>query len=116
MYYTSLNIIILIRINRDLPLDTVKVRMQLSYTKVTIPGTVHKIFRNEGLGGLYKGVWSPLFGELPFGTTVFVTNDFCKRALQKFSLSENKTNFYAGTISGFANTFFTGPLEFLKIK
>ena len=90
--------------------------MQLSYSKETIYGAAKKIFTNEGFRGFYKGVWSPLFGELPFGTTVFVTNDFWKRALQKYNLSVNRANFYAGVISGFANTFFTGPIEFLKIK
>lgn len=98
------------------PLDTVKVRMQLSNSGSSMFGLLTRVVKNEGLTGLFKGVGSPLIGQAPISATAFMSNDFAKRSLANTDLPENQKNFYAGLFTGFATTIFTTPVEYMKIK
>lgn len=74
------------------PLDTVKVRMQVSglhksaaastgtsSTGSSIAQMMLKIVRNEGVFGLYKGVVSPVIGYAPVNAVLFAANDLSIR-------------------------------------
>ena len=75
------------------PFDTVKVRMQLSQTKESMISLAKKIVRDEGVRGFYKGAWSPLLGQIFIWSSAFVANDFSKRGLSWFNISQNTNNF-----------------------
>lgn len=98
------------------PLDTVKVRMQLSPSSASFPSIITQILKNEGLTGLFKGVMSPLLGQAPIGASAFMANDFAKRGLCRTSMSENKQSFISGCFTGACTTIFTTPTEYMKIK
>ena len=57
------------------PFDTVKVLLQTqSSTNPVYSGAVDaatKVLKSEGIGGLYKGVMSPLAGQMFFRATLF---------------------------------------------
>ena len=75
------------------PFDTVKVRMQLSHTKESMISLAKKIVRDEGIRGFYKGAWSSLLGQIFIWSSAFVANDFSKRGLSWFNISQNTNNF-----------------------
>ena len=98
------------------PLDTVKIRMQLSYSNESMFTIANNILRREGFSGFYKGACSPLVGNIFIWSSAFVANDFSKRALSRFDISQNANNFWSGVFSGIVGSYFTTPIEFLKIK
>jgi solute carrier family 25 carnitine/acylcarnitine transporter 20/29 len=98
------------------PLDTVKVRMQLSNVNPPVYTLIKRIIHTEGISGLFKGVASPLLGQAPISASAFMANDFAKRALMKADMSKNQKNFIAGCFTGFVSTVFTTPIEYIKIK
>ena len=98
------------------PLDTVKIRMQLSHSNESMFTIANNILRREGFSGFYKGACSPLVGQIFIWSSAFVANDFSKRALSRFDISQNANNFWSGVFSGIFSSYFTTPIEFLKIK
>lgn len=63
------------------PLDSIKVRMQNSKTKMTLSGAIKSTLRNEGMVGFYKGMGPPLL-TIPFiNSIIFSSYEFCKRMI-----------------------------------
>mmetsp|Transcript_18476 Transcript_18476/g.51844 ORF Transcript_18476/g.51844 Transcript_18476/m.51844 type:complete len:306 (+) Transcript_18476:132-1049(+) len=105
------------------PFDTLKVRLQTQpMDKPIYSGVVDcakKTIQWEGLGGLYKGVTSPLMGQMVFRASLFGAFGESKRWLAKNSDGSHKglspINFYqAGAITGFVAAFTEGPIDFFK--
>ena len=106
------------------PFDTLKVRLQTQPTTNPIYSGVvdcaRKTIQWEGLGGLYKGVASPLAGQMVFRASLFSTFGAAKRWLgtdQATGLSKplSTADFYkAGAITGFVAAFSEGPIDFYK--
>ena len=78
-----------------------------------------KTIQWEGLGGLYKGVASPLVGQMFFRAALFSALGSSKRFLQTQSDGTLKPLsiadcYTAGAMAGFASAFFEGPIDFYK--
>jgi hypothetical protein len=56
------------------PLDTMKVRMQMTSdaNKLGVKSIFLEIIRNEGPSGLFKGMMQPLFASVPNNSIVFI--------------------------------------------
>ncbi|KAG1662642.1 hypothetical protein FOA52_009627 [Chlamydomonas sp. UWO 241] len=105
------------------PFDTLKVRLQSQpMDKPIYTGVVDcfkKTVQGEGVGGLYKGVMSPLAGQMFFRASLFgafgeskrwlgTNADGSMRALQPL-------DFYkAGAMTGLVAAFSEGPIDFYK--
>lgn len=105
------------------PFDTVKVRLQTqSASNPTYSGAidcVKKTLKWEGLGGLYKGVTSPLAGQMFFRASMFSAFGATKRFLAKNPDGSSRTlttaDFYkAGAVTGFVAAFTEAPIDFYK--
>lgn len=102
------------------PFDTLKVRLQTqSATKPVYSGMIDcltKTLRWEGFGGLYKGVASPLVGQMFFRATLFGAYGQSKEYLRARNGGhlEAKHYFMAGGMTGFVAAFAEGPIDFYK--
>jgi solute carrier family 25 carnitine/acylcarnitine transporter 20/29 len=105
------------------PFDTVKVRLQSQDFKNPIYNgpidCVKKTVQWEGLPGLYKGVTSPLAGQMFFRSVLFGAFGQSKSWLATNSDGTTRTlsyaDFYkAGAITGFVAAFVEGPIDFFK--
>lgn len=106
------------------PFDTVKVRLQ-SAPAGTYNGpidVVQKLIKNEGLGGFYKGVLTPLVGVGACVSIQFAVNEYMKRFFIKRneSLADKmlslKQFYICGTAAGFLNGFLASPIEHIRIR
>ena len=99
------------------PLDTIKVRMQISNSKSSLSQSFLRIIRNEGISGLFKGVLSPIASRAPIVAVLFSTNKISKSIFSQYDeLSEGKTEFISGCIAGVSAAFIIVPSDYLKIK
>lgn len=105
------------------PFDTLKVRLQTQPTDKPIYAGVidcaKKTVQWEGLGGLYKGVTSPLAGQMLFRASLFGAFGESKRWLATNADGSARplrtSDFYkAGLITGFIAAFTEGPIDFYK--
>ncbi|CAL5227929.1 g10976 [Coccomyxa viridis] len=105
------------------PFDTAKVRLQTqSSTNPIYSGAldvVKKTIQWEGVPGLYKGVQSPLVGQVVFRSVLFGAFGAAKRWLSTNKDGTTRTlttaDFYkAGAITGFVSAFAEGPIDFFK--
>lgn len=105
------------------PFDTVKVRLQTQPTSNPIYSgavdCVRKTLQWEGVGGLYKGVTSPLAGQMFFRATLFSAFGASKRWLATNPDGSTRTlstaDYYkAGFITGAAAAFTESPIDFYK--
>jgi len=102
------------------PFDTLKVRLQAqSIANPVYNGLVDcfkKTVSKEGIKGLYKGMSSPLVGQMAFRATLFSA-----LAQSKLFLASQGTGklsqpefFVAGAMTGAAASFAEGPIDFYK--
>ncbi|KAL4855135.1 Mitochondrial substrate carrier family protein G [Chlorella vulgaris] len=105
------------------PFDTVKVRLQTQPSANPIYSgaidCVRKTLQWEGVGGLYKGVTSPLAGQMFFRATLFSAFGASKRWLGTNAdgstrALETLDFFKAGFITGAAAAFTEAPIDFYK--
>lgn len=105
------------------PFDTLKVRLQTQPTANPIYSGVidcaRKTVQWEGLQGLYKGVTSPLAGQMFFRASLFGAFGESKRWLGRNADGTTRplvaSDFYkAGAITGFIAAFTEGPIDFYK--
>lgn len=105
------------------PFDTIKVRLQTQPSVNPIYGgfldCAKKTVQWEGLPGLYKGVTSPLAGQMFFRATLFGAFGGSKRWLGTNSDGSARAlstlDFYkAGAMTGFIAAFTEGPIDFYK--
>ena len=61
------------------PLDTIKVRMQISNVPLSIRAVCADMVRHEGYGGFLKGVLSPITGQVPLNAVLFAANSASQR-------------------------------------
>ena len=55
------------------PLETIKVRIQMSSNQVTVKSCIRNLIVNEGALSLWKGLSQPMMGAIPITSMVFVT-------------------------------------------
>ena len=99
------------------PFDTVKVLLQTQSSKNPVySGAVDaasKVIKAEGVGGLYRGVMSPLAGQMFFRATLFFAY---ARAKEFVGTSPEDPLSYAkaGAMAWMAGTFFESPIDLYK--
>jgi len=103
------------------PFDTLKVRLQAqSITNPVYSGVVDcfkQTVSKEGIAGLYKGMSSPLVGQMAFRATLFTSLGQSKVFLsnRKGGGALTKPEFFlAGGMTGFVASFAEGPIDFYK--
>jgi len=111
------------------PFDTIKVRLQTQGH--TAQRHQQLLYRNtwdcfvktlkwEGIGGLYKGVASPLIGQMFFRATLFSSFGQAKKVVSSaFGARSDSAlppvgHFLAGMITGACASFVEGPIDLLK--
>ncbi|KAF6263946.1 mitochondrial carrier domain-containing protein [Scenedesmus sp. NREL 46B-D3] len=97
------------------PFDTIKVRLQTQ----SMGSPFMKTVQWEGLPGLYKGVASPLAGQMFFRASLFGAFGESKRWLATNADGSSRAlrtaDYYkAGAITGFIAAFTEGPIDFYK--
>ena len=99
------------------PFDTVKVLLQTqSATNPAYKGPLDaasKVVKSEGFKGLYKGVTSPLAGQMFFRATLFFGY---ARAKEIVGVSPDDPMSYAkaGLLAWMAGSFFESPIDLFK--
>jgi len=107
------------------PFDTLKVRLQ---TQPSGADAIYKglsdcflqTVRGEGIGGLYKGVGSPLVGQMFFRAIMFSSYGQSVALMQSQSRSPTLPSmpvpyfFCAGAMTGCISSFIEGPIDFFK--
>eukprot|EP01048_Picozoa_sp_COSAG05_P014986 COSAG05_NODE_1752_length_4149_cov_2.831108_3_plen_204_part_00 len=103
------------------PLDTVKVRLvqaQGGSTTAAAKGlrcTFSEIVRLEGLGGLYRGVSSPLAGLVLINAVMFSSFETASKVIGR-GQPPLTTAFLAGLVSGAATTAVDSPVDLVKVQ
>jgi len=107
------------------PLDTIKVRMQLS-KRARMPGapkrgfikTGSEIIKRETALGLYKGLGAVLTGIVPKMAIRFTSYEFYKQMLaDKDGIVTSKSTFLAGLSAGVTEAVcVVTPMEVIKIR
>ncbi|KAL2915067.1 hypothetical protein HK105_205391 [Polyrhizophydium stewartii] len=104
------------------PLDTVRVRLQLSSEFRGLWDCLVQTVRHEGVLGLYKGMAAPLAGVAFVNAVLFSAYGWCRnmqvdaaagQTVRRLSLGQIAL---AGAGAGFVNAFVAGPIEMLKIR
>jgi len=113
------------------PFDTVKTKMQadLNYMKMGMVASFRRLYMEEGIRGLYRGIIPPLFGSSIFRAVQFSVYGGAYRALgddANFGSAVMKEIPYtgglqyrvllAGLASSTARTFIETPLELVKVR
>ncbi|ODM96828.1 Calcium-binding mitochondrial carrier protein Aralar1, partial [Orchesella cincta] len=108
------------------PMDLVKTRMQLQR-----PGLkalhyaiyksnldcLEKAYKNEGLGGLYRGLLPQLFGVAIGKALKLTINDFIRDKLRnRKGKVPLRNEIMAGGCAGLSNVFLANPVEAVKIR
>ena len=104
------------------PLDTLKTRLQTQPRINPIYNGLLDCFKKtiewEGVRGLYKGMTSPLVGQMFFRALLFLSYGEAKRIKTnngKIKIT-NKDYFLCGAIAWFFATFAACPIDFLKTQ
>eukprot|EP01117_Protostelium_nocturnum_P001497 TRINITY_DN117_c1_g1_i4.p1 TRINITY_DN117_c1_g1~~TRINITY_DN117_c1_g1_i4.p1 ORF type:complete len:306 (-),score=62.80 TRINITY_DN117_c1_g1_i4:1141-2058(-) len=100
------------------PTDVVKTRAQLALGKTEgMVSVLQNIFKQEGLGGLYRGILPPILVETPKRAIKFASNEFYKPL---FSDKNGKMGqlgaIGAGVSAGCTEAFVVVPFELVKIR
>lgn len=113
------------------PFDTVKTKMQadLGYMKMGMIASFRRLYMEEGIRGLYRGIIPPLFGSSIFRAVQFSVYGGAYRALgeddtigkyvkQEIPLTGGLQYrvLLAGVASSTARTFLETPLELVKVR
>jgi solute carrier family 25 carnitine/acylcarnitine transporter 20/29 len=113
------------------PFDTIKTKMQaeLSYMRMGMMSSFARVWREEGLRGLYRGIIPPLFGSSIFRAVQFSVYGGAYRALGDnsevapyvcstipFTGGLQYRVILAGIASSTARTFIETPLELVKVR
>ena len=99
------------------PFDTVKVLLQTQPANNPIYSgpidAVSKVLKSEGIGGLYKGITSPLAGQMFFRATLFFGYARAKEIVG-VSPDDPLSYFRAGVLAWAAGTMFESPIDLYK--
>ncbi|CAI2376839.1 unnamed protein product [Moneuplotes crassus] len=97
------------------PLDTLRIRVQLSNSKPMLELAAETCAK-EGVRGLYKGAVAPVIGRAPISGVTMAANDYCLRMMNYFNMGENLKATIAGVFAGIVSTPICCPIEHIKIR
>lgn len=106
------------------PIDLVKTRMQNQRSSVVGElmyknslDCFRKVVKNEGLGGLYRGLGPQLVGVAPEKAIKLTMNDLVRSlCTDKDGHISVSAEVLAGCVAGGSQVIFTNPLEIVKIR
>ncbi|VEN43719.1 unnamed protein product [Callosobruchus maculatus] len=100
------------------PLDSVKVLLQSQDCRnPKYTGSIHcfrTLLKNDGVRGLYRGVYSPLMGVAGVNAIVFGVYGTCLRNMS--DPDSLKSHALAGAAAGLLQSFVCGPVELVKSR
>nr|GAT53256.1 predicted protein [Mycena chlorophos] len=105
------------------PLDSLKSRLQLVKTHMSVPRLAALVFREEGIMGFYRGLWIPLvtisFVRAASFTIYTETKEFCR--VHEILNSERALDAalcggLGGSLSGSLISFGSAPFELVKVR
>ncbi|KAL1917452.1 uncharacterized protein VTP21DRAFT_3845 [Calcarisporiella thermophila] len=105
------------------PLDVVKTRLQNQ--GVPMPGAKHyrgtastltRIWQEEGIRGLYRGLGPTMLGYLPTWSVYFTAYDLCKSQLSSDAERGTFIHILAAMIAGATSTTLTSPLWVIRTR
>nr|CAH7722292.1 unnamed protein product [Callosobruchus chinensis] len=100
------------------PLDSVKVLLQSQDCRnPKYTGSIHcfrTLLKNDGIRGLYRGVYSPLMGVAGVNAIVFGVYGTCLRNMS--DPDSLKSHALAGAAAGLLQSFVCGPVELVKSR
>eukprot|EP01059_Diplonema_ambulator_P007335 TRINITY_DN16805_c0_g1_i1.p1 TRINITY_DN16805_c0_g1~~TRINITY_DN16805_c0_g1_i1.p1 ORF type:complete len:301 (+),score=34.89 TRINITY_DN16805_c0_g1_i1:93-995(+) len=103
------------------PFDTVKVRLQTQPAERPVYGGVadclKKTWQGEGIGGFYKGIGSPLVGQLILRAWQFMSYGYAKKIItgtEDINKIDAKYFFVCGTATGIAIAPVESAMDFFK--
>ncbi|CAI2376734.1 unnamed protein product [Moneuplotes crassus] len=97
------------------PLDTLRIRMQLSSSKSALELST-QICIKEGARGLFKGAMAPIIGRAPISGVTMTANDYCLRNIGHFNISDNIKGIVSGVFAGIISSPICCPIEHIKIR
>ncbi|KAL1305175.1 hypothetical protein AAFC00_002096 [Neodothiora populina] len=102
------------------PLDLVKVRLQTQHmtgSSHNMFGMFVHIYKDHGIGGLYKGISASLLRQITYSTTRFAVYEKLKQMDQA---KNEKTSFgklvFISSISGFAGSIVGNPADIMNVR
>jgi len=105
------------------PLDSLKSRLQAARTPVTPFLLATNVFREEGIGGFFRGVWIPLLTISVVRTTSFTIYSTTKQLVHRRGLFVDDklrdvalSGAIAGAASGSSICFGSTPFELVKVR
>ena len=106
------------------PIDVAKVRIQSStspYSGKSLLSVLSGTVKNEGIGGLYKGIGPPLYGVAAYQAVCFSSFESAMRFLgrgdsARGGMDDTSRLVTSGMVSGAATTLVTTPTELCKIQ
>ncbi|CAB3410475.1 unnamed protein product [Caenorhabditis bovis] len=97
------------------PLDVIKTRLQVGQHDKGMVDCVLKTYRNEGIGGFYKGILPPILAETPKRATKFFTFEQYKNLFTHNDVPMPVTMSIAGLFSGLTEAVVICPFEVVKV-
>jgi solute carrier family 25 citrate transporter 1 len=103
------------------PMETVKVKFvhDQSLAEPKFKGFLHglrKIIKNEGIGGIYKGVAPTVLKQASNQGIRFLVYDNVKNYLCKFEMNSIATNAISGLIAGACSVYGNTPIDVVKTR
>lgn len=96
------------------PVEVIKQRMQVGiYRDMNFVSVFYKIFRTEGVFGLYRGFTATIQREIPFSAIQFPIYELLKK---KFAGDDRRKMAVCGSVAGGITAFLTTPLDVLKTR
>ena len=95
----------------------------------SIFGCARSMFKDNGIRSFYQGIRSPLYAAVFINTNIFYSYSLSRNLVgipigtsyEKLEDKKDKINYYkkiatAGCLTGFALSFFEGPMELFKCQ
>jgi len=105
------------------PLDSMKSRLQASRKSITVPTLALTVYREEGIGGFFRGIWIPLCTisivraasfTIYGGTKEFLAN---RNLLAQYRLVDvGGSGGLGGALAGAIISFGSAPFELIKVR
>jgi len=105
------------------PLDSMKSRLQASRKNVTVPALALTVYREEGIGGFFRGIWIPLCTISAVRAASFTIYGGTKEYLAQRNLLSNYSLIdvgcsggLGGALAGAIISFGSAPFELIKVR
>jgi hypothetical protein len=97
-----------------LPICTLKTNFQNGNVK-SIPTLAKSIYREQGLRAFYRASFPAIGGQIVSTTSKWTLYNAFKQRFHPFKDKTNANNVFNGAASGMVTSFFTHPIEVMKV-